>query len=277
MKNEDLFIAYEGKEYDMLDIIAYLRGKATTDQITDYRYFATEDGWVILAKNISNVGQRESDPKKSGKLITVGDYSFKDMVVFENLLKYQSYLPSNIFKYFTNVNMVAFNTEYNEESQGLVGLSCGNKQLYYGYTPNNNELVFSNSEEAIKDLCEMAMQLPNNSFLAKDKISSIGKQLPKADVESLKGNLKESLKAAKKFASKLKDKTVEVSDSYLQKARENYTINEMRNAINNLDSVKSDEYQLIDYLNAIFNSINRITEEDIKVEHEMRLEKKNRD
>lgn len=190
-KSGRTFIAYQGREYSNHDIVARLNrdcpGGYTVKSNTK------RDDGVVFAKIVYDNYLEDRDPNHSQVgVMTVNGY---DQDEIGNAVRdYSTYNIDDSDKYHVLVNrlyrdsgesvfrklesrMNFCSVIWDGRTKDLIaGVTNGRKsytKLYYGYTNNNEELMFSNDAEVLRDFCSEVIEMEANTYMKNGELFTL--------------------------------------------------------------------------------------------------------
>ena len=181
-KSGQYFIAYKGREFRYDDIISALRKKCPSGYTVNHR---TADN-LIFAKIVYDDYLFDREPHLNGDagfLIVNGynqdeisrannhfsDYSIDDSDRYQRLINYmyRDYQTDMFKKLSTYMHFcsVIWNRDSNTIVAGVTEPDSQYTHLYYGYTKQNDELMFSNNENILKKFCDEIAEMQENTYM----------------------------------------------------------------------------------------------------------------
>ena len=185
------FIAYKGSEYSKQDITSRLE-KICPNYFT-VKSVEKQNSDVIFAKIVYDNYLNDRDPYCSNSnIITVSSYDQEQIASAVNdysrydindsdryhvlINKLYSDSGENVFKKLAN-KMDFCSVIWDNSSKDLIaGITKSNSayvKLYYGYTPKNGELMFSNEYSLINDLCVDVKEVADNTYIKNGDIYNL--------------------------------------------------------------------------------------------------------
>ena len=179
-KSGQIFIAYKGTELSADRI----RNKLSRVCPCNYTVIEKSDYGFIFAKVVYDQYIEDRDPffDNNRRILTVNgynqneieiaareyNYSINDEDRLHRLINYvyQDY-ATNMFKELSPY-LHFCSVIYEEDSKNIIaGVTVPNSEythLYYGYTPRNKEMMFSNNEDVLKEFVEQVYEMDNNTY-----------------------------------------------------------------------------------------------------------------
>ncbi len=179
------FIAYKGTDLSKEIIQDALESK---NRSGDYTVKVKENGYATFAKIVANSYGSDRDPfydnptdtmfvsgfnqDEMGRLVKKYNDDITDEDRYHTILPFLYHRDNlGMFKLFNNTHLC---TAWVDRSGGLTaGVTVPSNQfthLYYGYTRPNNEVVFSNNQEILNDLCHDVKEMPENTYMKNGKL-----------------------------------------------------------------------------------------------------------
>lgn len=179
-RSGQIFVAYKGNEINLNDIAQKLEEKNSS-----YNYVVKKitKNNVLFAKIIYKTYPEDRDPHFEESIITVNGYNQSEIVKAVENLKYSTcdedrmqrltnYLyreyNTDMFKKLKQQRMHFCTAVYDGRTDELVaGVTLPNNEythLYYGYTPENKEIMFSNSKEFLEYFCDGVHEMEENTY-----------------------------------------------------------------------------------------------------------------
>lgn len=191
-KSGRTFIAYKGTEYSCHDIIARLNRECPSGYTIKSSTRSDDD--VIFAKVVYDNYKDDRDPYYNAQtgILSVNGYDQDEIT--RAVREYSSYEISDSDRYHTLINklyrecgervfsrlagrMGFCSAIWDNRNKNLVaGVTEGNNkytQLYYGYTKNNEELMFSNDENVLRDFCSEVKLMDKNTYMKNGELYTI--------------------------------------------------------------------------------------------------------
>lgn len=184
-----IFVAYKGYEYSQDEIIEALEGFNTS---YNYVVKCKKKDDVLFAKIIYKSYPEDRDPHEEDSIITVNGYDQNEISNAVRKFNYNlndddrrhrltNYLyrdyKIDMFKKLKQQHMHFCTVIYDKITNELIaGVTVPNNQythLYYGYTPQNNELMFSNSKEFLQNYCDDVNELDDNTIIKNGKFYTL--------------------------------------------------------------------------------------------------------
>ena len=211
-KNGKVFVAYKGREFDEKDITSRLN----QDCPPDFEVKTKTDGSVglIMAKVVYSTYSEDREPLWSSlaNLISVSGYDQTEICRALNILSgYSINDPDKYHTLFTSLYNYRGTKMYeklekcgmhfcsviwdDKNKQFIAGVSEPKDEysnLYYGYTKQNKELMFSNSIYVLKDFCKEVNEMKPNTYMSNGEIYNLDGSKVKAETSSLIKNTREN-------------------------------------------------------------------------------------
>lgn len=210
-KSGGAFVAYRGGEYSLSDIINELNKACPSGYVVKNENNSTTG--VCFAKVVYANYSNDRDPyydSRNGNMFVsgyvqneisraVGDFAYYNI---DDSDKYHMLIA----KVYKDNGEKVFNclSDYmgfcsviwdNNSGKLIGGVTEGRKKytkLYYGYTPMNNELMFSNDLDVLKNFCNDVREMADNTYMKDGKIYTlVGKEIAQ-DSEPLIKNTREN-------------------------------------------------------------------------------------
>ena len=172
------FVAYKGRDLSKQEIINMLERK---NRSYDFTTKVIENGDAIFAKTVLESYQNDRDPYQEGQRLFVSGYNQEEMGRKIKIFEYDitdedryhtliAYLyRSSMLELFKKIEDTHFCTVIRDDEGNLIaGVSTPNNQythLYYGYTSEHHEIVFSNNEDILNSLCQDVKEMPENTYM----------------------------------------------------------------------------------------------------------------
>lgn len=191
-KSGRVFVAYKGTEYDEVDIKGVLDRKCPGGfavKTTTRRY---EN--VIFSKIVYNSYSEDRDPywDSNSKILNVSGYDQSEISnAINNFNRYNiddsDKYHELISKLYKNFGLSVFrklsnymdfcSVIWDEKNQELIaGVTNGNeefRELYYGYTKRNRELMFSNDKSVLENFCVDIKLMDNNTYMRNSELYNL--------------------------------------------------------------------------------------------------------
>ena len=206
-KSGRAFIAYQGREYTSDEIqkkLSKRRGqsfivKSEVDKATG----------TIFAKVVYHEYVEDRDPLYKNRILTVNGYIQSEMERECN--NYSNYAITDSDRYhslvyylykdygtevFSKLDMIHFcSVIYDENSNkiiaGVTKASSKYTHLFYGYTKENHELMFSNIREILIDFCDEIEEMDDNTYMIDGEFYSLdGTKIDKKNPSLIKKDKK---------------------------------------------------------------------------------------
>ena len=209
-KSGQIFIAYSGREFSKDEVLTALRRKCPINYYAvNYK---TGDN-LIFAKIVYNAYQSYREPYQSddGGILTVNGYNQDEIErvnrdffcynidnsdIYHRLTNYmfRDY-KTNMFKKlgeYMHFCSVIWDANSNSIIAGVTEPNSKYTHLYYGYTKQNHELMFSNDENILQQFCDEITEMPKNTYMKNSEFytfdGKIGKKEKIPLLKKSKGN-----------------------------------------------------------------------------------------
>lgn len=183
------FIAYFGKKISRTNISNELKNCCSNG---DFKVKTMVGEDVIFSKVVENSYISDRDPHYESDILTVNGYNQGEIERVCKELRWYGITDKDQYHRITNylfkdisTSMFKFLSKYmhfcsviwDKRNNSLIaGVTEPNgtyTHLYYGYTNEDKELIFSNSEDILKKFCSEIKEMPNNSFMKDGQFYSI--------------------------------------------------------------------------------------------------------
>lgn len=196
------FIAYSGKELTEKDIKSLLED-VVLDEYGNFEIITKKADSVILGQvNYStdymvNYNDLSLPYSYDDNLFYVANYDLNELIYcadgFEDeyelncfheliLSLYIDY-DEVAFKILNNKGLNCSYASYDTKTKQLIVAKMFAGELFYGYTKQNHEIIFSDDEEVIKKVCEKANTFPKESYYVDGKFYNYTKRKETHDLE----------------------------------------------------------------------------------------------
>ena len=182
-RNGKYFVAYKGNDLSRREIREQLERK---NRSSDFEVKIIDEGDMIFAKTVLSSYQNDRDPYQDGRGSTyVSGYNQEEVsralrtfsIEIGDEDKYHALFIELYNRYMLNMfrklEDIHFCTVIHDDCGDMIaGVSTPNSQythLYYGYTSPNNEIVYSNNEDILKNLCHDVKEMPENTYMKRGK------------------------------------------------------------------------------------------------------------
>ena len=259
------FIAYKGREFRYTDIISALRKKCPSGYTVNYK---TGDN-LVFAKIVYDeyVAVKEPYWNSNTCILTVNGYNQDEIESAISILSPFNKLDSDSYHLLINYT---FSSEREKvfkilsEYMHFCSVNSQYTHLYYGYTKQNHELMFSNNENILNEFCDEIIEMQENTYMKngefytldgekidKDKTTPLIKKTRqnKTIRTKIENNIKDYLSSddpKKKISDILKELDNETQKQILliiKKVIEEFDLeNDIINKINELFDKKLEEY-----------------------------------
>ncbi len=179
-RNGLAFIAYKGNEFQIKDIENALNKRCPLDFMVKSQ--VTKN--VKIAKMVYNLFYVDTEPYRNDNIISVSGYIHSEMkealkhfrgygLIYDaqvHLLTNYLYKDINVHMFKELGNYLDFcSVIYDKQNDELVaGVSTPTSKythLYYGYTKENNEIMYSNDKEVLSDFCNEIFEMDSNTYV----------------------------------------------------------------------------------------------------------------
>ncbi len=189
-KSGQYFIAYKGKEFSYEDIINALKEKCPSGYTVNFK---TVDN-SIFAKIVYDTYVEDRDPNwyRDRGILTVNGYNQNEItsakIHFNNYgindsdryhclitYMYDDY-QTDIFKKlstYMHFCSVIWDRDSNTMVAGVTEPDCQYTHLYYGYTKQNQELIFSNNENILEEFCDEITEMQENTYMKNGELYTL--------------------------------------------------------------------------------------------------------
>ncbi len=181
VKTGKYFVAYKGEDLSLYDLDSRLKKKNGSS--SDYTVKTYNNDRVLLSKIVNREYQNDRDPydDRNGNCFVSG-YVNEDLKRMIDSIgaditdsdRYHTVLSELYNDYGLDMfDMLARRnvhvcTVFYADGELVAGVTTPNSplnHLYYGFTEENNELVYSNSEEYLKEVCNEVHELEENTYI----------------------------------------------------------------------------------------------------------------
>ncbi len=181
VKTGKYFVAYKGNDLSLYDLDSRLKKKNGSS--SDYTVKTYNNDRVLLSKIVNREYQNDRDPydDRNGNCFVSG-YVNEDLKRMIDSIgaditdsdRYHTVLSELYNDYGLDMfDMLARRnvhvcTVFYADGELVAGVTTPNSplnHLYYGFTEENNELVYSNSEEYLKEVCNEVHELEENTYI----------------------------------------------------------------------------------------------------------------
>lgn len=185
-----IFIAYRGTEFSHSEIINTLRRRCPSGYTVNYK----ESDDLIFAKIVYEDYMEDRDPNWNNvrDILTVNGYNQNEIAracnTFPNyeLYDHESYQCITNFMYsdykdsmfkklseYMNFCSVVYDLNNDSIIAGVTEPNSEYTHLYYGYTKQNYELMFSNDEKILERFCNEITEMQENSYMKNGKLYTL--------------------------------------------------------------------------------------------------------
>ncbi len=216
MDYDEMFIAYQGREYTKEDIENILKKYCSSRNNLIKTKENSEDN-VIFSKIIraEYLDEREPYYNKVSKILTVSGYQQDQMAQFnedygEDLYEEiedqigVSFFQDSDFRLINFMYQIVGKQIFNKlgslldfcsviwdkkEKKLIAGTTNANNEfthLYYGYTKENKEMIFSNNKRILREFCDDIKEMEKNTYMT-NEVATTNEQIPKKE-ELIKNN-----------------------------------------------------------------------------------------
>ncbi len=250
-RSGQIFIAYKGREYDRNDIYMVLYRNCPSGYTVKYKYDSAND--VIFAKVIYNNYTGDRDPHYSVDtgILSVNGYNQNEVERACRSFSCYGLNDANRYQRITNFlygdngeNMfkelskcMHFCSVIYDSNRGSIvaGVTEPNSKytyLYYGYTKMNHELMFSNDETTLKQLCNEVYEMDKNTYMKDGELYTLdGEKYEKAKNPAL---IKKTKQNTDSIIDDLNALLVQVTDEAIRtKIKQYLTSGDLKQRISN--------------------------------------------
>lgn len=181
-KSGQIFIAYKGQEYDRDDIYRVLDRNCPSGYTVKYK----TDNDLIFAKVVYDDYTEDRDPHYSSNtgILSVNGYNQNEVeracrsfsgYGLDDADRHQRITNflygdnrENMFKklsQYMHFCSVIYDSNRGSIVAGVTEPNSKYTHLYYGYTKMNHELMFSNDESTLKQLCNEVYEMDENTYM----------------------------------------------------------------------------------------------------------------
>ena len=194
LKSGQIFIAYKGYEFNKDEIVAALCKICPSNHKVNYTYF--NDCGVVFAKNVYDEGYyytKEPYWNYQDEILTVngyrqneinevnkkfGDYSIGIFSEGHKIINYmfRDYSIAMFEKLGSDMHFCSVIWDKKNDSiiAGVTEPNSRYTHLYYGYTDENHEIMFSNNESILKIFCDNIREMESNTYMKDGEIFTLG-------------------------------------------------------------------------------------------------------
>lgn len=196
------FIAYSGKELTEKDIKSLLED-VVLDEYGNFEIITKKADSVILGQvnystdYIVNDNDLSLPYSYDDNLFYVANYDLNELIYcadgFEDEYELNCYhelilslyidYDEVAFKILNNKGLNCSYASYDTKTKQLIVAKMCAGELFYGYTKQNHEIIFSDDEEVIKKVCEKANKFPKESYYVDGKFYNYTKRKETHDLE----------------------------------------------------------------------------------------------
>lgn len=241
------FIAYIGTELtekDIKKILAKISADRTEEDGENFKPHIRKSESAIFGQVIlSNYHQKNELPYVyKNDLLYVANYDYDDLEEVCDVFtddyeldpdKYHELIPMLLedydevaFKLLEKKDLDYGFASYDKKTRQLTIAKMNNCELFYGYTKKNHEIIFSDYEEIIQEVCGSVYKFPDNSFYRdgtfhkfekeKEKIVYENPEVFEQKQESKKNLLFNNFTSAKNLLDGLNEILFEITDTTLR-------------------------------------------------------------
>ena len=175
------FVAYRGDDVSSEDIEMELRNRCRS---SDQTVKVVKNHGECFAKMVLSSYTDDRDPyfEAGSRVTSVSGYNQAEMARLNNTFDLgisdedqMSRVTNFMYKRFGNkmfkkmgsshVCSVIYDTKSEELMAGVTEPNNQYTHMYYGFTSPNNEMMFSNNEEVLKEFCHDIKEMPSNSYM----------------------------------------------------------------------------------------------------------------
>lgn len=189
-KSGQIFIAYSGREFSKDEVLTALRRRCPNNYTVNYK---TGDN-LIFAKIVYDnyIEDRDSHWNNDGGILTVNGYNqdeieranrnfsgygIDDSDRYQRLTNYMfKDHKTNMFKKlgeFMHFCSVIWDRTSNSIIAGVTEPNSEYTHLYYGYTKQNHELMFSNDETILQQFCDEITEMQENTYMKNGELYTL--------------------------------------------------------------------------------------------------------
>ena len=181
-----IYIAYQGMDVKTIEIERELRKRVANEDAI--KIIKDEDNNVIFAKVVNENYMQDRDPYQNGGIMTVNGYIQEELERVHNTetdpdRKHQItnyYYRNNgesLFKKMREENVhfscVIYDSIINQLIAGVTEPTDKYTYLYYGYTKQNHEIMFSNVKEVLIPFCDEIKKMNNCTYMKNGEILTL--------------------------------------------------------------------------------------------------------
>lgn len=235
VRSGKIFIAYKGTEFSSSSIESALNSFCPGDfvvktesgsnyvfsKIIYSTYIGDRDPWCYNGiAVVSGYIQEEFESVMGAYRYGIDDVDQKHRLIW---YLYRDY-SNSVFSKLEEKKLHCCSVIYDKNKDSLIaGVTEPNglyTHLYYGYTPNNNELMFSNSKEVLENFCNDVIEMDNNTCMKDGVLYNLaGIQIEQKE----KNNelIPKNKKNTDAFFDGLNDLLVQIADKAIREKIEN--------------------------------------------------------
>ena len=191
-KSGKAFIAYKGTEYSLSAIRAVLNNLNTDRDYYTIKTSNVQSPQVIFAKIVHNSYTEDRDPHRANDVITVNGYVQSEMEDanrrhrdgYEDDSDRKQRITNYMYRHngvqmFEMLKPMHFSCAIYDKNRDdfIAGRTESNgdmyTSLYYGYTKENGEVMFSNVKEALEYFCDEIHEMPENTYMKNGELYSL--------------------------------------------------------------------------------------------------------
>lgn len=240
-KSGQIFIAYKGQEYDRDDIYRVLDRNCPSGYTVKYK----ADNDLIFAKVVYDDYTEDRDPHYSSNtgILSVNGYNQNEVeracrsfsgYGLDDADRHQRITNflygdnrENMFKklsQYMHFCSVIYDSNRGSIVAGVTEPNSKYTHLYYGYTKMNHELMFSNDESTLKQLCNEVYEMDENTYMKDGELYTLdGEKYEKDKNPAL---IKKTKQNAYSIIDGLNALLVQVTDEAIRTKIEQYLTSE---------------------------------------------------
>lgn len=189
-KSGRTFIAYQGREFSSHNIVARLNRDCPSCYTV--KSSVKRDDNVVFAKIVYDNYVDDRDPNNAQNVMTVNGYDQDE--ISRAIRDYSTYSIDDSDKYHTLISRlyrdngdkvfrnladrmdfcsVIWDGRSKELIAGVTEGAHEYSQLFYGYTRENEEIMFSNDENVLKTFCNEIHKMDSNTYMRNGELFTI--------------------------------------------------------------------------------------------------------
>ena len=187
-KSGQIFIAYKGRDYSRDDIYRALDRKCSGNYTVKYK----TGNNLIFAKIVYDNFTEDRDPHFENGILTVNGYNQDEIERANRNFSNYGIDDSDRYQRITNFMYRDYSTNmykrlsrymhfccavWDDNSDSLIaGVTEPNSEythLYYGYTKQNHELMFSNDETILEQFCDEITEMQENTYMKNGELFTL--------------------------------------------------------------------------------------------------------